>query len=83
MKGKRCCVALLAGVMAASTLAGCGGNTSGNGTGEGGSDTSTGSPAVSASDNLPVDENGNPSPFGKMCIRDRLYAGNCRICGRI
>ena len=65
MKGKRCCVALLAGVMAASTLAGCGGNTSGNGTGEGGSDTSTGSPAVSASDNLPVDENGNPSPFGK------------------
>ena len=48
---KRLITAMLVGTMAISSLAGCG---------IGGSDTET-----AASDNLPVDENGNPSAFGK------------------
>lgn len=56
---KRLITALLASSMVVSLLAGCGSDASGN------AGNSTGTSGAAASDNLPVDENGNPSPFGK------------------
>ena len=53
MKRKSYLAVLLACAMAVTGLAGCGGNDSGK------KDTSA------AGDNLPVDEEGNPGPFGK------------------
>ena len=54
---KRWLTAFIAGTMAASLLAGCG---------AGGSTATTEETGTAqASDNLPVDEDGNPSPFGK------------------
>ena len=54
---KRWISALLACVMAMGTFAGCG--TGGNSSGDDAAAKSE------AQDNLPVDENGDPSPFGK------------------
>lgn len=57
---KKLIAALLAGTMLISTCVGCGAGSNGS--------TSTeteGETVAQASDNLPVDENGNPAPFGK------------------
>lgn len=54
---KRLISALLAGAMVASLFAGCGSNGSDGAEGE--------NDAAEASGNLPVDENGEPGPFGK------------------
>lgn len=52
---------MLAGAMTLGTLAGCGSDSKSSKTDTGGA--STNAPVAQA--NMPVDENGNPSPFGK------------------
>ena len=61
MKMKRWMAVMLAGAMTLGTLAGCGSDSKSSKTDTGGA--STNAPVAQA--NMPVDENGNPSPFGK------------------
>ena len=51
----------LAGMMAVSSLMGCGSKEGGDQAGNSGTVNESGA----GEDNLPVDESGNPSPFGK------------------
>lgn len=57
---KKLIATLLAGTMLISLCNGCGAENGGSGDA-----AQSGGQTIQASDNLPVDENGNPSPFGK------------------
>lgn len=69
MKKRKCMALLMACLIAAGSLAGCGGKNETGNTGGSGAGSGTAAQAETGGEvtgeNLPVDENGKPAPFGK------------------